>query len=71
MHAKKVVYTAIRHFGDFNSAMKCSHGSFVLLRRGVFLIFSEDGLSATEIAKPILFSLTEFLVTDTAKIEDC
>ncbi len=71
MHAKKVVYTAIRHFGDFNYVMKSSHGSFVLLRRGVFLIFSEVDLRATEIAKPILFSLAEFLVTATAKNEDC
>ena len=45
--------------------------TFVLLRRGVFLIFSKEDLSATEIAKPIVFSLAKFLVTATAKIEDC
>ena len=44
--------------------------AFVLLRRGVFLIFSKEDLSATEIAIPILFSLAEFLVTATAKNED-
>ncbi len=71
MHAKKVVYTAIRHFGDFNSVMECSHGSFCIAPEGSVLIFSKEDLSATEIAKPILFSLAKFLVTATAKNENC
>ncbi len=57
MYAKKVVYTAIRHFGEFNYVMKYSHGSFCIAPEGSFLIFFEEDLSATEIVKPVLFSL--------------
>ncbi len=70
MYATKVVYTAIRYFGDFYYVMKCSDESFCIAPGGVFLIFSKENPSATEIAKTFCLASHDS-VNVAAKNWDC